>query len=376
MERILFNISRQISGKFRSHEIFREIWNRSSGRQISRKFRSHEISRQIWNRSSGAVLRNFQKISGPKFPGNLGVKFSGNFIHTKFPDKFGTGALGLYSEIFRKFRGPKFPGNFGVGNIWQLIFLFAPTSPRQPVPKFPANFALSRLPAQIFPEILGQETFGDYSLRFSPQNSSEILGRETLLHEITRDLKFLGNFGTVRPKFSGNFWNEFFLISRVKFVGHFVHTKFSEKFGTGALGVKFPGNFVHTKFPDKFGTGALGLSCEMFRISGSKFSGNFRSRLPAQIFLEILGQQTFGNYSLCFSLPNSPGILGRETLLREITRGVKFLGNFGTAHSKISRKFWNELFLFSRVKFLANFVHIEFSDKFGTGALGLYSEIF
>ena len=68
--------------------------------------------------------------------------------------------------------------------------------------------------------------------------------------------------------------------------------------------------------------------------------------------------------------------LGRETLLREIIRHVKFLGKFGTAHSKFSRKFWNELFLLSRGQFLGNFVHAKFSDKFGTGALGLYSEIF
>ena len=165
-----------------------------------------------------------------------------------------------------------------MGNIWQVILLFAPTSPWQPVSKFPGNFwdgrrpTLSRLPAQMLPEILGQEIFGDYSLRFSPQNSPEILGRETLLPEITRDLNFLGNFGTVRPKFSRKFWKEFVLLSRVKFLGNFVHTKFSEKFGTGALGVKFLGNFVHTKFPDKVGTGALGLSCEIFRkFRGSKF---------------------------------------------------------------------------------------------------------
>ena len=340
-----------------------------------------------------------QKFSEKFGTGALGVKFLGNFVHTKFPDKFGTGALGLSCKIFRKFRGPKFPGNLGVkfsanfvhtkfpdkfakfsgnfgvqnfleilgvGNIWQLILLFAPTSPRQPVPKFSGNFGtgevlLSGLPAQIFPEILGQETFGDYSPRFSLQNSAEILGRETLLHEITRDLKFV-------------------LLSRVKFLGNFVPTKFSEKFGTGALGVKFLGNFVHTKFPDKFGTGALGLSCKIFRkfrgpkfpgnlgvkfsanfvhtkfpdkfakFSGNfgvqnfleilgvgniwqlillfaptsprqpvpKFSGNFGtgevllSGLPAQIFPEILGQETFGDYSLRFSLQNSAEILGRE----------------------------------------------------------------
>ena len=129
-------------------------------------------------------------------------------------------------------------------------------------------------------KIWGQETFGDYSMHFSPPNSPKILGRETLLHEITRDLKFLGNFGTVRPKFSRKFWIDFVLLSRVKFLGNFFHTKFSEKFGTGALGVKFLGHFVHTKFPNKFGTGALGLSCEISgKFRGPKFPGNFRSYL-------------------------------------------------------------------------------------------------
>ena len=145
------------------------------------------------------------------------------------------------------------------------------------------------------------------------------MGRETLLHDITRDLKFLGNFGMVRPKFSRKFWNDFFSLSRVKFLGNFVPTKFSEKFGIGALGVKFLGNFVPTKFPDKLGTGALGLYSEIFRkFWGPKFPGNFgvgniwqacpkifrqfwvRRRstfchLPAQIFPEILGQATFGD---------------------------------------------------------------------------------
>ena len=197
----------------------------------------------------------------------------------------------------------------------ELILLFAPTPPRAACPKISRKFwdgrrfTLSRVPAQIFPEILGQETFGDYSLRFSPQNSSEILGRETLLHEITRDLKFLGNFGTVRPKFSGNFWNEFFLISRVKFLGNFVHTKFSEKFGTGALGVKFPGNFVHTKFPDKFGTGALGLSCEIFR------------KFRVQNFLEIWASN-FQEISFTRNFPIN--------LEQELWGCIpKFSGNFG-----------------------------------------------
>ena len=245
------------------------------------------------------------------------------------------------------------------------------------------HFILSGLPAQIFPEILGQETFGDYSLRFSPQNSPEILGREMLLHEIIRDLKFLGNVGTVRPKFSRKFWNEFFFYSLASNFWEISFARiFSEKFGTGALGVKFLGNM---KFPDKFGSGALGLSCEIsgkfrgpkfpgnlgVKFSGSfvptkfpakfgigslglyskkfrgpKFPGNFEigniwqlilffaptsprqpvpkflrfilSDLPAQIFPEILGQETFGDYSLRFSPQNSPEILGREMLLHEI----------------------------------------------------------
>ena len=100
----------------------------------------------------------------------------------------------------------------------ELILLFAPTPPGSLSQNFPAIFGtgdvlLSHVSQPKFSrKILGQETFGDYSLRFSPQNSPEILERETLLHEITRDLKLLGNFGTVRPKFSGKFWNEFFLI--------------------------------------------------------------------------------------------------------------------------------------------------------------------
>ena len=84
---IFLILSCQISGKFRLHEIFRQIWNRSSGRQISRKFRSHEIFREIWNRSSGAVCRNFPKFLGSKifwkFWGRFAVffvpKLSGNF---------------------------------------------------------------------------------------------------------------------------------------------------------------------------------------------------------------------------------------------------------------------------------------------------------
>ena len=82
------------------------------------------------------------------------------------------------------------------------VLLFAPTPPEQPVPKFLGNFGtgdvlLSRLPAQIFPEILGQETFGDYSLLFSPQNSPEILGGTG--DATSRDY--------TRPEISGKFWD-------------------------------------------------------------------------------------------------------------------------------------------------------------------------
>ena len=93
-----------------------------------------------------------------------------------------------------------------------LTFL-RPPLPGNPSQNFPGDgrsSTLSRLPAQIFPEILGQEIFGDYSLRFSPQHSPEIIGQEMLLYKISRDLKFLGNVGTVLPKFSGKFWNDFF----------------------------------------------------------------------------------------------------------------------------------------------------------------------
>ena len=108
----------------------------------------------IWNRSSGVVLRNLQKISGPKIswkfslqnspailapeilqqriPNFTGIfatnffksscfHFAGNLIRTKYSNKLSIGALGLYSEIlreFRKFRSPKFPRNFRVRNLF------------------------------------------------------------------------------------------------------------------------------------------------------------------------------------------------------------------------------------------------------------------
>ena len=154
-----FSLSR---GKFRSHEIFREIWNRSSGRQISRKFRSREISQEIWNRSSGAVFRNFQKILG--------------------------------SKISWKFWGRKF------------ILLFAPTSPPQPVPKFSGNFGtgffLLSSPSPNFAGNFGAGIWRLFSAFWAP--------------------KFSGNFGTgdaasrdyTRPEISGKCWNDFFIISR------------------------------------------------------------------------------------------------------------------------------------------------------------------
>ena len=198
----------------------------------------------------------------------------------------------------------------------------------------------------MLPEILGQEIFGDYSLRFSPQNSPEILGRETLLPEITRDLNFLGNFGTVRPKFSRKFWHEFVLLSRVKFLGNFVHTKFREIWNRSS-GRQILGNFVHTKFSEKFGTGALGLSCEIFRkFRGPKFPGNLGVKLSGN-FVRTKFADKFGT-----------GALGLSCEIFRKFRGPKFPGNLG-------------------VKFSRNFVvPPKFPHKFGTGALGLSCEIF
>ena len=66
---------RQISRKFwnGAFQVFQEILERFFIilRQISRKFRSHEIFRQIWNRSSGAVFEILRTFWGPKFPGNF-----------------------------------------------------------------------------------------------------------------------------------------------------------------------------------------------------------------------------------------------------------------------------------------------------------------
>ena len=69
-----------------------------------------------------------------------------------------------------------------------------------------------------------------------------------------------------------------------------------------------------------------------------------------------------GYYLLLFLRQNSPGILGRETLLREITRNFKFLGNFGTVYPN-----------FGGTDFLGNL--IDAKSKFGIGTLGLYSKI-
>ena len=116
-----------------------------------------------------------------------------------------------------------------------------------------------------------------------------------LLYEIIRYLKFLGIFGMIHPKFSRKFWNDFFINSYL----------ISRKFRSHEI---------------------------FWKCCDGRYS--ILSYLPG-----ILGEETFGNHSLDFALQNSPGILGRDTLLGEITRDVKFLGNFGTAHSKFSRKF-------------------------------------
>ena len=297
----------------------------------------------------------------PKFSGNFG-KFWDRRCFTfcrlpaqVSPEIFGAGNIWrLFAALF----APKFSGNFGTGDaasrdctipefsrkfwdapsqifqeFWNEFFLIS----RQISRKFRSHeifrkfrdgrrSTLSRLPAQIFLEILRQETFVNYSLCFLLPNSAGILAREMLHCEITRNVKFLGNFGAAHSKFPGNF-GTFFLLSRVKFLG----------------------NFVHTKFSDKFGTGALGLYSEILRkFWGSKFPGNFGTGNIWQLFAVFL-------------LPNSPGILAQETLLREITRNVKFLG-------------WNGAFKFSR-NFLGNLIDAKFTDKFGTGALGLYSKI-
>ena len=173
-------------------------------------------------------------------------------------------------------------------------------------------------PSPNFPGNLGQETFGNYSLCFVLQNPLVILGRETLLRKITRDVKFLGNFGTAHSKFSRKFWNEFVLLSRVKFVGKFVHAKFSAKFGTGALG-------LYSEVLRKFG--------------GPKFPGNFG----------------VGNIWQLFAVFFAP----------------KFSGNFGTRNAfsrdytkcQISRKFWNGPSKFYR-DFLGNLINAKFTDSF------------
>ena len=214
---------------------------------------------------------------------------------------FRTGALGLYSEIFRKFWGPKFPGNFGVGNIWQLTLLFAPTSPRQPVPKFSGNFGTG----------------------------------DVLLSHVSQ------------PKFSRKFWGRKHLaISRCAF-----RLKILRKF--------WDGRRCFTKLHET-ARAYLAFCAHLPPAACPKISRQFWDRrrstlscLPAQIFPEILGQ-TLGDYSVRFSLQNFPEILGRETLHHEITRDLKFLGNFGTVRPKFSRKSWT-IFSLSRVKFLGKF---------------------
>ena len=209
------------------------------------------------------------------------------------------------------------------------------------------------------------------------QNFPEILGQETFYLLSSPSPNFAGNFG------AGNIWRLFAAFFAQKFPGNF---------GVGDAASR---DYTKRQISRKFWDGPSQFFQEIlerfFFIISRQISRKFRSyenfrkfwdgrrstlsSLPAQIFLEILGQEAFGNYLLCFALRNSPGIWGRETLLREITRNVKFQGNFGTAHSKFSRKFWKDFFKLSRVKFLGNFVHTKFSDRFGTGALGLYSEI-
>ena len=151
-----FGMRNVSSRDYTRRQISRKFW-KGAFHQISGKIRSYEIFRQIWNRSSGAVFRNSQKILGSKiswkfwgreyliidryisflqiFSGNFGTgnassrdytkrqfsskfwnglsKFLGNLIDAKFTDEFGTGALGLYSKILRKFWG---------GGILILIF--------------------------------------------------------------------------------------------------------------------------------------------------------------------------------------------------------------------------------------------------------------
>ena len=93
-----------------------------------------------------------------------------------------------------------------------------------------------------------------------------------------------------------------------------------------------------------------------------------------------------------FGVPNSQKIFGsaiswkfwdRKYLLifRCILRS-KFSGDFGTRNAssrnyikyQISRKFWNGASKFSR-NFSGNLIDMKFTEKFGRGALGLYSKI-
>ena len=68
----------------------------------SRDYTRYEISRKFWN--------DFLKCR---------IKFAGNFVLTKFSDRFGIGALGLYFEICRKFLG-----NFGVIEKHFFVFFY------------------------------------------------------------------------------------------------------------------------------------------------------------------------------------------------------------------------------------------------------------
>ena len=173
----------------------------------------------------------------------------------------------------------------------ELILLFAPTSPWQPVPKFSGNFGTG----DVLRSHVSQPKF---SWKF--WDRKHLATSRCVLRS-----KILGNFGTrnasspdyTRRQISRKFWNgavqifqeileRIFLLSRVKFLGNFVHTKFSDKFGTGARAV--------------------------FR--------NFQNILGSTISWKFW----VGNCSLCFLLQNSPGILGREMLLREIHETSNF----------------------------------------------------
>ena len=187
--------------------------------------------------------------------------------------------------------------------VIQILYIYSMKRNRQSLSYFLRPPPPGSLP-QNFPEILGQETF--YLLSSPSPNFPGNFGAGDIwrLFDAFFAPKFSGNFGTgdaasrdyTRPEISWTFWDgpsqnfqEFleriFSLSRVKFLGNFVHTKFSEKFGTGALGVKFLGNFVHTKLPEKFGTGALGLYSEIFRkFWGPKFPGNFAVGSIWQLF--------------------------------------------------------------------------------------------